>query len=266
MPGLRKRGGGAAAALFRGTVPDSVRPRITELYRPVRYRGDRVECPCCASTFSAFMPHRGQPDSRCPRCGAMERHRLLWLYLQSETDLWSASLRLLHFAPEWAFLRRFRRMENLDYVTADLDSGLAAEHFDITAIPHPDASFDVVLCNHVLEHVPDDRAAMREIRRVLRPDGWAILMSPVARNATVTVEDPDVTTPDERLRRYGQEDHVRLYGADYAVRLEESGFSIGTHRHLESLDARTVERFGLRRADDLFEDDVIYVSGAGRPV
>lgn len=265
MGAPRTKGGGLPAAVFRSVVPDSVRPRVTALYRPLRYRGNQVECPICQGTFDRFMDHRGQPRVRCPRCGSMERHRLLWLYFTRETDLLTAPHRLLHFAPEWTFLRHFRRTRSLDYVTADLESGLAEEHFDITRNPHPDDSFDVVLCNHVLEHVPDDRAAMREIARVLRPGGWAVVMVPVARGRAATEEDSTLTDRDERLRRWGQEDHVRLYGADYVDRLHESGLDVEVRQLLSDLDDATIVRHGLRRTDDIFEADAIYLARPAVP-
>ncbi len=245
---------------FGRAVPDGVRPHVVAAYRPLLHRGTGVACPVCGHRFSGFLEHRGHPDVRCPRCGSMERHRLLWLWLRAETDFFDAPLRVLHFAPEFGFQRRFSRMENLDYRTADLTSGLADEHFDITSIPHPDASFDVVLCNHVLEHVPDDRTAMTELRRILRPGGWAVVMCPIAAGLETTFEDPSIASPDERLESYGQEDHARLYGADYAGRLRAAGFEVEVVDYLGRLPASAVSLHKLRQHHRRFTDDLIHVA------
>jgi SAM-dependent methyltransferase len=254
------RGGGAAAAAFRTLVPDSVRPRVTGAYRPLLYRGDRVECPCCGGRFDRMVTHRGHPNVRCPRCGSMERHRLLWSFLRDRTDLLTRPQRLVHFAPEWPFLRLLKRQSHLDYVTADLESRLARDHFDIQDIPYPDASADAILCNHVLEHIPDDRAAIAGLHRILKPGGWAILMVPIGRGVAHTFSDPAVTTPEQRLATYGQEDHVRLYGADYPDRLREAGFDVASYRLHDLADEREIARLALGRVDPFFDDDEIFVA------
>ena len=165
------------------------RARALRRYRLLRLRGDDVECPCCGGSFREFMPGRDGNNPICPRCGAQARHRALWLYLHERTNLYSEELSVLHFAPERA-LRRIADAPNLRYLSADLDAPDVMEHFDITAIPHPDDSFDVILCIHVLEHVPDDRAAMSELARVLRPGGWAIVMVPLDLGLPETLRGP----------------------------------------------------------------------------
>jgi SAM-dependent methyltransferase len=240
-------------------IPDNVRPYIVAAYRPLLHRGTRVACPVCGHRFSGFLEHRGYPDVRCPLCGSMERHRLLWLWLRAETDFFEAPLRVLHFAPEFGIRRRLAKLENLEYRTTDLQSRMADENFDITSIPHPDASFDVVLCNHVLEHVPDDASAMRELRRIVRPGGWAVLMCPIAAGPSETLEDPSVQDPQRRLEVYGQEDHVRLYGADYADRLRSAGFEVEVVDYLSRLPESAVTLHKLRQNHLRFTDDVIHV-------
>lgn len=191
------------------------------------YRGDGRWCPVCERSsrrFRAFGEVRRE-DAKCPQCGALERHRLTWLYFAQRTDLFDGrSKRVLHVAPEQWFEPRLRRHLGAGYLTADLIDPHVMERMDITRIPYPDGSFDAVYCSHVLEHVPDDRRAMREFRRVLKPGGWAILLVPTT--AERTVEDPTVTDPAERRRRFGQDDHVRRYGPDYAERLREAGFDV----------------------------------------
>lgn len=244
----------------RTVLPARHRPALLGAARALVRRGDRVQCPCCNGTFDHFVRHRGRPHAKCPRCGALERHRMLWLYLTERTDLLSRPMSLLHFAPEYAYQRRFKQIGGLRYVTADLDSPLAMHSCDIMDMPFADGSFDAVLCSHVLEHVDDDRRALAEIRRVLRPGGWAILMSPIDRRRDSTFENPAVTTPEDRHRVFGQSDHVRLYGRDFAERVAAAGFAVRTDRYLERLSEEKIARHGLRRElDDAFCDEEVFL-------
>jgi SAM-dependent methyltransferase len=243
----------------RALLPPRHRPAIVGTVRALVRHGHRVQCPCCDGDFDRFIRHRGRPHAKCPRCGALERHRLLWLYLTERTNLFSRPMSLLHFAPEYAYKRRFKRIDGLRYVTADLDSALAVHSCDIMDLPFTDASFDAVLCSHVLEHVEDDRLALAEIRRVLRPGGWAILMSPIDRRRASTFEDAELTTPADRHRAFGQSDHVRLYGRDFAERVCAAGFAVRSDRYLERLGEATIARYGLRREqDDAFCDEDVF--------
>lgn len=165
------------------------------------YVGRGRECPLCGCQRRRFLPYgyvTSRPDALCPRCLALERHRLLWLYLERETDMLAQLPRLLHVAPEVALMRKFREAYRLSperYVTADLESPLADMHFDIQRVPLPDASFDAVICNHIMEHVEDDMRAMRELHRILRTGGWGIVLSPVDRGRETTFEDDSITDP-----------------------------------------------------------------------
>lgn len=194
------------------------------------YRGRGRECPLCGGRYRRFLPYgyvAARADALCPRCLALERHRLLWLYLTRETDFMQRPPRLLHIAPEVCLMRRLKPLYASrpgDYVTADLESPLADLHFDVERIPLPDASFDAVICNHLLEHVADERRALAELRRILRPGGWGILLVPADLSREATFEDDTVTDPAERTRLFGQYDHRRLYGRDYPERLREAGF------------------------------------------
>ena len=164
---------------------------------------------------------------------------------------WRSEARRLVDVLRHSLQRRLRQLANLKYTTADLQSPLADEHADICDIPHPDASFDVVLCNHVLEHIPDDLRAMRELRRVLRPGGWAILQVPIDPKLERTFEDPSITTPQAREAAYGRHDHVRQYGRDYADRLRRAGFHVDVVRYFDGLDAETVRERCLRPEEDI---------------
>ena len=222
------------------------------------YIGRGREGPVCGARRRRFLPYGyvvSREDALCPNCLALERHRLLWLWLQRQSDLFDERPRLLHIAPEACLMRRLKPCYAAcadRYVTADLESPLADLHFDVQRIPLPDASFDVLICNHLLEHVADDRLALRELHRILRPGGWGILLSPVERTRAHTYEDDTVTDPEERTRIFGQYDHRRIYGADYADRLRAAGF--------EADDIDYAARFtaGERRTYAL-PDDRIYV-------
>ena len=199
------------------------------------YVGRGKECPVCGCRRRRFLPYgyvTSRDNALCPRCLSLERHRLLWLWLVRESDLGRGAMalpRMLHIAPELSLMRRFSKMyarEAERYVTADLESPLADMHFDVQDIPLEDGAFDVVICNHIMEHVEDDRRAMRELHRILRRGGWGVVLSPVERDREQTFEDDSITDREERTRIFGQYDHRRIYGRDYADRLREAGFEV----------------------------------------
>jgi SAM-dependent methyltransferase len=204
-------------------------------------------CPCCETESEAFLPFgvRARPQARCPRCGALERHRLLWLFLRADGHLLRPGIRLLHVAPEPVLGRLLRTTPHIRYIAADLAPS-AGVRLDLTALPIASGALDAVVCNHVLEHVPDDRRAMQEIRRALRPGGWAILQAPLDPHRATTFEDPAVTEPADRERLFGQHDHVRMYGRDYVDRLEAAGFAVDVERFAYRLTDDQVRRCGLR--------------------
>ena len=204
-----------------------LRRNLRRLRTWLRYRGTDRYCPVCRHSAKAFLPTgvHPRPDALCPWCRSTERDRLSALFLDQKTDLFDGvPRRVLHVAPEPCLQSRFQRTLGAGYVTADLHRRDVMEQMDITDIKHPDASFDVIYCSHVLEHVDNDRQAMREFHRILRPGGWAILNVPVT--ADQTFEDPSITDPDERTRLFGQDDHVRRYGPDYIDRLKDVGFEV----------------------------------------
>jgi len=212
---------------------------------------DALHCPCCGGNFPLFLPGgvKLRPNARCPRCQSLERHRLIWLYLMRRTPLPGGRLKVLHFAPEPCIGDALRNLPDIDYTSADLYSPLAMVKMDITDIRYPDDTFDVILCNHVLEHIPDDRKAMAEMHRVLKPGGWAILQVPLNRAREATFEDPAVTTPAERERLFGQADHVRWYGRDYPERLRRAGFDVRIDAFAAGLDEAEVKRCRIVRED-----------------
>jgi SAM-dependent methyltransferase len=204
-------------------------------------RGSGRECPCCGGTFRRMSRRRISGwGGICPRCRSHPRHRAIALLL-SQGDL--SGHRLLHFAPEPLFDPLFARLPAIERVTADLHAP-ADLRLDISNMDLRDSSFDLILCSHVLEHVPDDRAAMRELRRVLCDGGLALVLVPY-RPAVPTYEDPSITSPLDRMVAFGQHDHVRVYGSDLPQRLREAGFEVEDRTAGELFDDRTVERFEL---------------------
>lgn len=207
---------------------------------------DAVYCPICRSTHAQFRPFGAppRPNALCPGCTSLERHRALWLYLERHTDFFaSTKLRLLHFAPEACLERPLRQRLGKNYVTIDLLDPRADVRDDITNLQFPDGSFNAVCCSHVLEHVPDDRKAMRELHRVLTHEGIAIVLVPI--KGAVTEEDLTLTDPAERTRRYGQADHVRYYGLDIIGRLQDAGFAVSHVDTAKVFSAQDIDRMRL---------------------
>lgn len=220
--------------LILNLFPRKFLQRIASWAVPVAglfYVGRGRECPMCGARYRRFMPYgyvTSREDALCPRCLSLERHRMIWLWLERHTNLFESRPRLLHIAPEESLMRHFRKLygSTNDYITADLESPLADEHFNVESIPMKDASFDVIICNHLLEHVDDDRKALSELYRILRPGGWGILLVPEDRSRETTFEDNSITDPKERTRLFGQYDHRRVYGRDYDDRLRDAGFEV----------------------------------------
>ena len=242
-------------------IPRPLLQRVSPLVMKVFAQlnsGEQVKCPVCAHSYQKFLPYGriARENALCPNCLSLERHRLMWLYLQEKTDFFTASLRILHVAPEHCFIERFEVLKNLEYITADIESPLAKVKMDVHEIPFPENSFDVVFCNHVLEHVEDDLKACAEFNRVLKPNGWGILQSPVY-PIEKTLEDHSITDPAERERVFGQRDHVRKFGKDYASRLRKSGLQIEENHFVKELEPELVEKYALPI------DEIIFVCRKG---
>lgn len=215
-------------------VPRRFLQRIASWVVPIVgifYKGSGRKCPICGAQYRRFMPYgyvQSREDALCPNCLALERHRMIWLWMERHTGLFKEHPRLLHIAPEVSLMRHFKRVYGTseEYITADLESPLADKHFDVQHIPMEDASFDVIICNHLLEHVEDDRKALSELHRIMRPNGWGIILVPEDRLREHTFEDNSITDPKERTRLFGQYDHRRIYGRDYDDRLRAAGFEV----------------------------------------
>jgi SAM-dependent methyltransferase len=237
--------------LILNSIPRPILIRLSYIARPVLaffLKGSTFTDPIDGKSFKTFLPY-GYGNQRnnvlSPSTLSLERHRLLWLYLKNETSFFSANLKVLHFAPEQAFYKRFKKMINLDYVTTDLNSPLADVKADICNLPFKDNEFDVILCNHVLEHIPDDTKAMQELYRVLKKRGMGIFQIPQDLNREVTFEDDSITDKKERAKIFGQYDHVRVYGKDYFDKLRRIGFEVEEVDYTRSLSKSEIEKYCL---------------------
>ena len=221
------------------------------------YAGNNVQCPICDSHYRSFLPYgRINPRSNalCPSCLSLERHRLLWVYLKAKTDFFHKKLSVLHIAPEQCFMNQFEKIHGEGYITADIESPLAKIKMDIHVMPFSENTFDVVLCNHVLEHVRDDIKAMSEIYRVLKPGGWAILQVPFfAPVPETTIEDASISDPRARERAFGQDDHVRKYGKDYPLRISKSGLKAIEEKFGMELSSGDVARLGISAREVIYK-------------
>ena len=247
--------------VMRAIIPQRYHPisgdtytRVSSFFLSILLIGNRFICPCCGRHFRRFLTFGVKPrkNAMCPRCGSLERHRLLWLYLENKTNLFTSNLKVLHIAPEPIFQKFFKLMLNLDYISADLNSRYAMLNMDITNITYEDCLFDVILCSHVFEHVEDDRKAMRELYRVLKPGGWAILQVPVFFQLEKTHEDAKVKTPDEKQLAFGLKEHVRKYGLDYKDRLEDAGFTVNVDQYAKSLSPEIVRVLCLNTDENIY--------------
>jgi len=213
------------------------------------------ECPICNEHFEAFLPFGvvQRENALCPVCHSLERHRLLWLFLQQKTNIFTAPhLKVLDIAPVPFLAERFKKMPNLQYLSIDINSPYAMLNMDITSLSLSDDYFDCILCYHVLEHIPDDRKAMRELYRVMKPGGWGILQVPLKPGLEKTIEDSAITDPQERLHLYGNEDHVRYYGLDYKDRLEFAGFKVVVDCFSKQFSDILKNYYGLPQDEDIY--------------
>lgn len=241
--------------LILNNIPRPVLIRLSYLVRPfliIFLKGHRFTDPIDGKSFRKFLPYgydKQRENVLSPSTLSLERHRLLWLFLKNETDFFTKPLKLLHFAPEQAFFKRFKKLQNLDYTTSDLNSPLADVKADICNLPFKENSFDVILCNHVLEHIPDDTKAMQELYRVLKPGGWGVFQIPQDLNREVTFEDNSITDKKERAEIFGQYDHVRIYGRDYFDKLRSVGFEVTEVDYTKQLKEIDVKKYALAQGE-----------------
>lgn len=235
--------------------------------RKIRYVGNKYNCPVCKSNVRQWKPlgydlpviiekqivGGGYRLAMCPVCESSDRIRLLYLFLKNRTNIFSENIKLLHIAPEPSLEFIFKHQDNIDYLTTDMAPEMVMEQMDITNIKYPENNFDAIICNHVLEHINDDLKAMKELYRVLKPGGWVILQVPFSKILEKTFEDLSITTPEDREQFFGQADHVRIYGKDYATRLKQAGFEV--EEYLWTEDKELINHDNYK---GLNEDEVVF--------
>ena len=235
-------------------IPRPILQRMASWAVPVvglLYVGRGRECPVCGCRRRKFLPYgyvTSRENALCPNCLSLERHRLIWLWIERESDLLSHPKKMLHIAPEVALMRKFKQIYRTNeslYVTADLESPLATLHFDVQQIPLADEQFDIIICNHLLEHVESDHKALTELHRVMRHGGWGIILSPMDESRAETFEDDTIVDEAERTRIFGQYDHRRIYGRDYADRLRRAGFEVEVIDYAQKLSPEERSRYAL---------------------
>lgn len=209
----------------------------------IRYAGSAVECLCCGKSFASWVG--GKPTGRCPNCDSITRQKMLVHALGAHSRARQDTQRTLYFAPDPGPMGWLQRTGGFAVTTTDYSAPGVDEHWDITDIPQADRTYDVILCSHVLEHVPEDRKAMSELHRILKADGVLFLQVPYDRDTPETDEDPSITDPEERIRRFGQFDHIRQYGQDLITRLEEAGFAVEIRTAENAFSEQEMTRYGL---------------------
>ncbi|MCK5815323.1 MAG: class I SAM-dependent methyltransferase [Flavobacteriaceae bacterium] len=246
--------------LFKSILNNIPRPLLIKLSYVARpfiafaLKGNTYTDPIDGKSFRKFLPYGYETQREnvlSPSTLSLERHRLLWLYLKNKTNFFTSKKSLLHFAPEQAFYKRFRKMDNLDYTTTDLNSPLADVKADICNLPFEDNSYDIIFCNHVLEHIPDDTKAMQELYRVLKKGGMGIFQIPQELDRATTFEDNSITDKKERAKIFGQYDHVRIYGRDYFDKLRNIGFKVDEVDYSATLSEEEIETFCLTKGEIL---------------
>lgn len=219
----------------------------------IRYYGHNRYCPICEKYSRSFFPAgiKKRKDARCIHCGSLERHRFLWLFLSKKTNLFDERPKnVLHIAPKSFLKKRFEKFLGNGYITADLYKSNVMVKMDITDIQYHDQSFSVIICSHVLEHVQDDKKAIRECYRVLNNNGWAIFVVPVSANETF--EDSSIIDPEERIKLFGKSDHVRKYGSDFVTRLTNAKFKVDIIEVSDLVDEENAALMGIFSAGKIF--------------
>lgn len=241
--------------MIKKLIPSSIKHYL----RVKSLSGENVHCPICEKSFITFLPFGLQlrANALCPNCASLERTRLMWMYLMEQKDFFSQKRIALHVAPEAKLFEKFSSMPNLEYHPADkfeegYDYPKGTEDMDITSIQYPDDSFHLIICSHVLEHVPEDAKAMKEMCRVLKPGGFGIIQVPLDEKLEATLEDPNISSREDREKHYGHWDHVRQYGRDYKERLEAAGFNVDVVAYSDQFSASDKVKYGLPQKEDLY--------------
>lgn len=210
------------------------------------YFGNNYYCNCCDHNFRTFIPKGRIPreNAECPYCGSLERTRLLLLYLKNNTEIFTKPLKVLHIAPEKCLFDIFINLD-IEYVDGDIDPLMATHVVDVTNIKYADNYFDIIICSHVLGHVPDEKKAISELRRVLNPNGIALIMTLIDKNNKATFEDEEIISASDRAANYGEPDLCRLHGLDFKDRLAESGFKVEVIDYRKFIDSEMAHKLSV---------------------
>ena len=240
--------------IILNTIPRPILIKLSYVARPLmafNLRGNSYTDPIDNRSFRKFLPY-GYENQRenvlSPSTLSLERHRLLWLYLKNETDFFTTKKKVLHMAPEQCFVNRFKDLEH-EYITADLNSPIADIRANITDLPFEENTFDIIFCNHVLEHIQDDTKAMKELYRVMKKGGMGVFQIPQDLNRETTFEDNSITDKKERAKIFGQYDHVRIYGLDYFTKLRSIGFKVEEVNYSQKISAELSRRYRLMEGE-----------------
>lgn len=242
------------------TIPRPLLIQLSLLFQklsPILYAGSRYKDPINEKTYRKFLPYgysgiAKRTNVLSPGTMSLERHRLMWLYLKNKTNFFKANLKVLHIAPEQCFYKIFKKMDNLTYTTGDYNSPIADVHFDLHHAPFNDNSFDVIFCNHVLEHVEDADKCMQELYRIMKPGGWGIFQVPIDESRATTYEDKSIVTPEDREKHYWQKDHVRLFGLDYGEKLRAAGFKVTEDDYALQLSEQEADYYRIVRSETIY--------------
>lgn len=249
--------------MFHFLLRNIPRPLLIKLsllfqrFSSVLYAGNKYEDPINGKHYRKFLPYgysgiAKRSNVLSPGTMSLERHRLLWLFLKERTDFFTASYKMLHIAPEQCFYKIFRSMPDLDYITGDYNSPIADVHFDLHHAPFEDNSFDVIFCNHVLEHVENAEQCMSELYRIMKPGGWGIFQVPIDMSRELTLEDKSITSPRDRELYYWQKDHLRLFGLDYGAKLADAGFSVTEDEFAKTFSEEEADRYRINRSETIY--------------
>jgi SAM-dependent methyltransferase len=247
-------------AIYKKTIKEQTRIQIRKLVLKlffVFYLGNKYSCNCCGKSFRKMRSYgnKRRKNASCPYCFSLERTRVLDFYLQNETNAYQASIKLLHIAPEPVIMSKLKNNKNLNYISGDINPDYADYEIDITSIPFPDNYFDLIICSHVLGHIPEESIAIKELYRTLSTDGKALIMTILDRNNPHTHEDLSLTTDSERISHYTEHNLCRLHGIDFEKRLSNEGFTVEVNDYRLGFDQEFRKRYCLGNGDR----EIIYV-------
>lgn len=231
--------------------------KLRLIYLRIKYTGSTVMCPCCQSKFGEFAPfgNNKRKNAWCPKCEGLERHRLLWLYFEQKTNIYKKPLKVLHIAPETIFFTHFIKQPNIEYYPVDIFPNLypkGTKYFDLLHPSHPENSFDVIICNHVFQYIEEDKKAMENTFKLMKPGGWGVMQVPIDTTRQITYEDNSITDPLEREKIFGLKEHVRYYSYDYADKLRIAGFKVLVDDFTSQFTDEEIYKYGFWKGDSVY--------------